>query len=71
MTHLHPGLRKLENMRRDPRVAVSFEDTEMHGPGLKEYFVAHGTVKFPPMDDPPPGMRMRIPVDRVSGIAVS
>ncbi len=25
-------------------------------------------VKFPPMDDPPPGVRMRIAVERVGGI---
>jgi PPOX class probable F420-dependent enzyme len=92
--HLNPGLRKLENVRRDPRVAISFEGTELHGPGLKEYFVAHGTatieeggapellqklarvylgpdVKFPPVDDPPPGVRMRVTVERVHGIGIS
>jgi PPOX class probable F420-dependent enzyme len=89
--HLNLQQRKLENIRRDPRVAVSFEGTEMHPPGLKEYVVAHGRatieeggaaellqelahvylgpdVKFPPMDDPPPGVRLRISVDRLSGI---
>jgi PPOX class probable F420-dependent enzyme len=89
--HLNPKQRKLENVRREPRVAVSFEGTEMHPPGLREYFVAHGQatieeggaaellqelarvylgpdVKFPPMDDPPPGVRIRIAVDRISGI---
>ena len=25
-------------------------------------------VRFPPMDDPPPGVRLRIAVERVSGI---
>jgi PPOX class probable F420-dependent enzyme len=25
-------------------------------------------VRFPPMDDPPPGLRLRIAVDRVSGV---
>ncbi len=25
-------------------------------------------VKFPPMDDPPPGVRMRIAVERVGGV---
>ena len=25
-------------------------------------------VRFPPMDDPPPGVRMRIDVDRIGGI---
>jgi PPOX class probable F420-dependent enzyme len=89
--HLNPRLRKLENVRRDPRVAVSFEGTRIHPPGLREYVVVHGRatieeggapellqelarvhlgpdVRFPPMDDPPPGVRMRIAVERVSGI---
>ena len=89
--HLNPQQRKLDNVRRDPRVAVSFEGTKMHPPGLKEYVVAHGRatieeggaaellqelahvylgpdVKFPPMDDPPPGVRLRIFVDRLSGM---
>ena len=89
--HLNPGQRKLENVRRDPRVVVSFEGTEIHPPGLREYVVVHGRatieeggaaellqqlahvylgpeVRFPPMDDPPPGVRMRIAVERVSGI---
>jgi PPOX class probable F420-dependent enzyme len=92
--HLNPHQRKLENVRRDPRVAVSFEGSEIHPPGLKEYVVAYGRatieeggapellqklahvhlgpdVRFPPMDDPPPGVRMRISVDRVSGIGMS
>ena len=25
-------------------------------------------VKFPPMDDPPPGVRLRIEVDRIGGV---
>jgi PPOX class probable F420-dependent enzyme len=89
--HLNPGLRKLENIRRDPRVAVSFEGSEIRPPGLQEYVVVHGRatieeggaaellqelahtylgpgVKFPPMDDPPPGVRVRIAVERVGGI---
>ena len=89
--HLNPRQRKLENVRRDPRVAVSFEGTKIHPPGLREYVVVHGRatieeggapellqklarvylgpdVRFPPMDDPPPGVRMRIVVERVSGI---
>ena len=88
--HLNPTQRKLDNVRRDPRVAVSFEGTTMHPPGLKEYVshmavrrsrraarpaaqqLAHvylgPDVKFPPMDDPPPGVRLRISVDRLSGI---
>jgi PPOX class probable F420-dependent enzyme len=89
--HLDPSQRKLANVRRDPRVAVSFEGTEIHPPGLREYVVAHGRatieqggapqllqelarvylgpdVRFPPMDDPPPGVRIRIEVERVGGI---
>jgi PPOX class probable F420-dependent enzyme len=88
--HLNPHLRKLENIRRDPRVVVSFEGTDIRPPGLQDYLVVHGTatieergapellqelarvylgpeVRFPPMDDPPPGVRMRISVQRVGG----
>ena len=83
--------RKLRNVRRDPRVALSIEGTEIHPPGLKEYLVVHGRarlveggapellqrlahvylgpdVRFPPMDDPPPGHVIRISVERVAGV---
>lgn len=89
--HLSPRLRKLENVRRDPRVALSFEGAEVRPPGLREYLVVYGRatieeggapellqdlahvhlgpdVRFPPMDDPPPGVRVRITVERLSGI---
>ena len=89
--HLNPGQRKLENVRRDPRVALSFEGTEIQPPGLRHHLVVHGAatieeggapellqelaylhlgpdVRFPPMDDPPPGIRLRIVVERISGI---
>jgi PPOX class probable F420-dependent enzyme len=89
--HLNPHQRKLENVRNDPRVALSFEGNEIRPPGLREYVVVHGRatleeggaaellqelahvylgpdVKFPPMDDPPPGVRIRIAVERVGGI---
>jgi PPOX class probable F420-dependent enzyme len=89
--HLNPGLRKLENVRGNPRVAVSFEGSAIRPPGLREYLVLYGRasieqggapellqqlahvylgpdVKFPPMHDPPPGVRMRVVVDRISGI---
>jgi PPOX class probable F420-dependent enzyme len=84
--------RKLENVRRDPRVTLTFEGTEIHPPGLKEYLVVHGRarveeggaadllqrlahvylgpdVKFPPMDDPPPGYVLRTTVERIGGVA--
>jgi PPOX class probable F420-dependent enzyme len=89
--HLNPRQRKLQNVRRDPRVALSFEGTEIQPPGLRQYMVVHGRatieeggapellqelarvylgpeVRFPPMDDPPSGVRLRIAVERVSGI---
>ena len=89
--HLNPGQRKLENVRRDPRVVISFLGTEMHMPGMLQYVVVRGRatieeggapellqeiahaylgpdVRFPPMDDPPPGVRMRIAVERVGGM---
>jgi len=89
--HLNPAQRKLENVRANPRVVLSFEGTEVQPPGLRQYLVVHGDatieeggapellqelahvylgleVRFPPMDDPPPGVRMRIRVRRVGGI---
>jgi PPOX class probable F420-dependent enzyme len=89
--HLNPRQRKLENVRRNSRVALSFEGTRIQPPGLREYVVVHGRatieeggapellqelahvylgpdVRFPPMDDPPPGVRLRIQVARVGGI---
>lgn len=89
--HLNPQQRKLRNVRRDPRVVLSFEGTKIHPPGLREYLVVHGRatieeggapellqelahtylgpdVRFPAMDDPPPGVRMRVAVERVGGV---
>ena len=89
--HLNPGQQKLKNISRDPRVVVTFEGSEIHDPGLREYIVVHGTaaieeggapellqelakvhlgpdVKFPPMEDPPPGVRLRITVEKVGGV---
>jgi PPOX class probable F420-dependent enzyme len=88
--HLNPRQQKLANVRRDPRVAISFEGTAIRPPGLREYLVVHGRatieeggaaellqqlahvylgpeVRFPPMDDPPPGVRLRVSVERVAG----
>ena len=82
---------KVRNVRRDPRVSLSIEGTEIQPPGLKQYLVVHGRariepgsapellqrlarvylhpdVKFPPMDDPPPGFVLRIEVERVGGV---
>jgi PPOX class probable F420-dependent enzyme len=88
--HLDGRQRKLTNIRRDPRVAVSFESGVTNGIGMREYLVVHGTaeiteggapqllqrlartyigpdVKFPPMDNPPPGFVTRITVNRITG----
>jgi PPOX class probable F420-dependent enzyme len=89
--HLLADQRKLQNVARDPRVALSIESTEIQPPGLKQYLVLHGRarlveggapellqrlahvylgpgVRFPPMDDPPPGQVMRITVERIGGV---
>lgn len=44
--HLNPQQRKLRNVRRDPRVSLSFEGTEIQPPGLKQYLVAHGRARI-------------------------
>jgi PPOX class probable F420-dependent enzyme len=44
--HLNPRQRKVQNVRRDPRVAVSFEGTTIHPPGLREYLVVHGRAEI-------------------------
>ena len=44
--HLMPDQRKLQNVRRDPRVTLSFEGTRVHPPGLREYLVVHGRARL-------------------------
>ena len=44
--HLRSDQRKLENVRRDPRVALSIEGTEIQPPGLKQYLVLHGKARI-------------------------
>lgn len=89
--HLFGAQQKLRNVRRDPRVSLSIEGTEIQPPGLLQYLVVHGRarlteggapellqelayrylgpdVTFPPMPDPPPGIVMRIAVERVGGV---
>jgi PPOX class probable F420-dependent enzyme len=83
--------RKVRNVRRDPRVALSVEAGTRDESGLDEYLVVYGhariteggaaellqqlarthmgpDVKFPPLDDPPPGYITHISVERVSGV---
>ena len=86
-----PEHRKIRNIRRDPRVALSIETDNRNAIGLNEYLVVHGRatiteggapdmlqhlahtylgpdVKFPPMDNPPPGYITHITVERVGGV---
>ncbi len=86
-----PEHRKIRNIRRDPRVALSIETANRNQIGLNEYLVVHGharvteggapevlqdlahtylgpDVKFPPMDDPPPGYITHITVERLGGV---
>ena len=44
--HLRPDQRKLQNVARDPRVALSIEDTEIQPSGLKQYLVVHGRSRL-------------------------
>jgi PPOX class probable F420-dependent enzyme len=44
--HLNPNLRKLQNVRREPRLAVSFEGSEIQPPGLRQYVVVHGVARI-------------------------
>ncbi|MEX2029547.1 MAG: TIGR03618 family F420-dependent PPOX class oxidoreductase [Anaerolineales bacterium] len=86
-----PRNRKVQNIERDPRVAISLESETVNSMGLTEYAVLYGNariqeggapellqrlaevyigpgVKFPPMENPPPGFVTRIRVDRVEGV---
>lgn len=38
--------RKLRNLRRDPRIVVSFEGSTTRAPGLREYLVVEGTASI-------------------------
>jgi len=88
--HLGRG-RKLANLARDPRVALSLETGQRNEMGLDEYLTVRGTaavepggapellqrlahvylgpdVRFPPMDEPPPGHVVRITPVKVGGV---
>lgn len=83
--------RRIRNLERDPRIALSIESSGFNDIGMREYLVLQGTarvvpggapellqelarvhigpdVKFPPVDDPPPGCIVRITVDKLSGV---
>lgn len=43
--HLSGGQRKLLNIRRDPRVVVSFEGPGTNAIGMRDYLVVHGRAR--------------------------
>lgn len=43
--HLSANQQKLQNVRRDPRVTLSIEGTEIQPPGLMQYLVVHGRAR--------------------------
>jgi PPOX class probable F420-dependent enzyme len=86
-----PRNRKVRNVERDGRVALSIETDTVGEAGLLEYLAIRGTariqeggaaellqrlahvylgpdVKFPPMDDPPPGYVIRTTPEKVGGV---
>ena len=86
-----PEHRKVRNVRRDGRVALSMATGGRNAIGLDHYLVIYGRarvteggaaellqrlahvylgpdVKFPPMDDPPPGYVTRITPERIAGV---
>lgn len=86
-----PENRKVKNIRRDPRVAISLQANTKSSMGLTEYAVLYGEahieeggapellqklahvymgagVKFPPMDNPPPGFVTRVRVKKIGGV---
>lgn len=86
-----PRNRKVRNVERDARVALSLETDTKSAMGLTEYAVLYGRariqqggapellqklahvymgpgVKFPPMENPPPGYVLRIQVERIAGV---
>ena len=44
--HLDGRQKKLANIRRDPRVAVSLETDVTNGFGLREHLILHGTARL-------------------------
>jgi PPOX class probable F420-dependent enzyme len=79
---------KIANLRRDPRIVISFEGPGKNDIELTDYLVIHGRatvleggaaellqkqarlyigpdVKFPMMDEPPPGYVLQIEIEKV------
>ena len=79
---------KIANLRRDPRIVLSFAAPSKNAMGLTDYLVLHGRatiaeggaaallqdqarlymgpgVRFPDMEDPPPGYIITVAIERV------
>lgn len=88
--HLMHG-RKVTNIARDPRVALTVEAEGANPMGMANYLIVQGSarlaeggapellqrlaevyvgpgVKFPPMDNPPPGHVIHITPQRIGGV---
>jgi PPOX class probable F420-dependent enzyme len=88
--HLMGG-RKVTNIARDPRVALTVEAEGANAIAMANYVIVHGRgrlveggapellqrlaevyvgpgVRFPPMDDPPPGHVIHIRPERIGGM---
>ena len=88
--HLMGG-RKVTNIARDPRVALTVEADGTNPVGMANYLSIRGTarlvaggapellqrlaevyvgpgVRFPPMDEPPPGHVIHITPERIGGV---
>lgn len=44
--HLHADQRKLQNLRRDPRVVLSVEGRGRNAIGMQDYLVVHGRARL-------------------------
>ncbi|GAC1437086.1 MAG: PPOX class F420-dependent oxidoreductase [Solirubrobacteraceae bacterium] len=46
--HLNARQRKLENLRRDPRVTISMQGSGANAVGMRDYLVIHGRTRIEP-----------------------
>lgn len=44
--HLNPEQRKLQNLRRDPRVSLTVEGTGANAVGMRDYLIVHGRARL-------------------------
>lgn len=44
--HLNPEQRKLQNLRRDPRVSLTVEGPGANAVGMRDYLIVHGRARL-------------------------